>query len=81
MDGFGMAMQQYAIVECSKCKCLSSKYLGTAIYLVEAAIKNKRCGHCRCGGVKVYEVSEFDDNRCPQCGDNSLEFTETMLWD
>lgn len=81
MDGCGMAMQKYAIVECSKCKRLSSKYLGTVISSVEDVIKNKRCGHCRCGGVRVYEVSGTGDNRCPLCGKNTLEFFETMLWD
>lgn len=80
-DGCGMAMQQYVIVECSKCKRLSSKYLGTVVSSVEEAIKNKRCGHCRCGGVTVYEVSDSGANRCPQCGNDSLEFFETMLWD
>ena len=81
MDGCGMAMQQYAIVECSKCKRLSSKYLGTAVSSAEDAVKNKRCGHCRCSGLKVYEGSESGKHRCPQCGGVSLEFFETMLWD
>jgi len=81
MNGCGMAMQQYAIVECSKCKRLSSKYLGTAISSVDDVIKSKRCGHCRCGGVTVYEVSESGQNQCPRCGEKSLEFFETMLWD
>ncbi|MCG8010490.1 MAG: hypothetical protein ABW157_19820 [Candidatus Thiodiazotropha sp. LLP2] len=81
MDGCGMTMQQYAIVECSKCKRFSSKYLGTAVSSVEEAIRNKRCGHCRCGGLAVYEVSDSGKNRYPQCGKNSLAFFETMLWD
>jgi len=81
MDGWGIIMQQYVIVECSKCKCLSSKYLGTAVTSVEDAIKNKRSGYCRCGSLKSYEVSDSGANRCPQSGDNSLVFTEMTLWD
>lgn len=65
MDGCGMAMQRYAIIECSKCKRPSSKYLGAVVSSVEDTVKNKCCGYCQCGGVKVYEVSDPGGNRCP----------------
>jgi len=59
------AMPQSAIVECSKCRHFSSKFLGAAVTSVADAIKNKRCGHCQCGDVKVHEISESGDDRCP----------------
>jgi len=82
MDGCGMAMQAYAIVTCTKCRRLSSKYLGELGFNVDdALLQNKRCSHCRCGGLQVYEVPENGIGECPCCGEITLKFTETMLWD
>ena len=80
MDGCGMAMQTYVIVECGKCQRLSSKYLGElGRCFDETLIQNKRCSHCRCGSLQLYEVPENDTGKCPCCVKQSLTFTETML--
>lgn len=84
MDGCGMAMQTYVIVKCPKCRRLSSKYLGDLGFDVDGALlQSKRCCHChcRCGGLQVYEVPESGIGECPGCGETTLKFTETMLWD
>lgn len=77
-----MAMQAHVIVRCKKCQHLSSKYIGDLGFSVDKAlIQNKRCGHCRCGGLELYEVPENGIGECPRCGKKSMRFTETMLWD
>jgi len=78
-DGCGMAMQSYVIVLCKKCRRLSSKYIG--LVGNTETISNKRCGHCRCGGIELYSASESDNNKCPCCGKQSLVFTSTLCWD
>ncbi len=80
-DGCGMRMQSYVVVICRKCHRLSSKYLGY-IGLADAnAVSNKRCGHCRRGGIERYEVLETGKGECPQCGNHSLKFSVGIVWD
>ena len=81
MDGSGMSMQQYAVVACKDCHRLSAKYLGATGNPDAVNLRDRHCKHCRSPRIELYEVPEEGPGVCPRCGEHSLEFSATMLWD